>query len=174
MRIAGIDLGIKKIAISIWEDNLLVVTRAYESQVSQRYDQLDDITTWLVHVLRDQEPDHVFIEDTLIGNNKNYSIRLSQTMGAVLAALSPITKKMPMGVYLVNNKTWKKEVVGNGNANKNSVKNYIEQKNSAYAALCGNDQDRFDAACIGYYGVVIAERADDMAAVRLLHEPGGA
>lgn len=158
--VMGVDLGIAKVAYSIWEGDILVETEAFDTSemTPKRQKQLSWISTWLMGAAISRAVDYIFIEDTLIGNNRKYSIRLSQTMGAVLAGIGLI----PGGpeVILVNVGQWKKDVIGNGHATKQMVQEYILSRGSAYSELCGGDQDRFDAACIGYYGVQLSARAD--------------
>jgi Holliday junction resolvasome RuvABC endonuclease subunit len=103
--------------------------------------------------------DQVWIEDTIIGNNRKYSIKLAQVMGAVLSHLGQIRLNTGCDVRLVDNKSWKREIVGNGNSDKAAVRDYIDVTHPAYAALCGDDQDLYDAACIGLYGILICNRA---------------
>lgn len=156
--VVGIDLGIKKIAWSVWEDDVLVDTGAFSSSELTRPMDLEAISTQIEAVVSSHFPSSIFIEETLIGNNRKYSIQLSQTMGAVMAALAYVAP-----IYLVNVSTWKKEVIGNGNSDKKAIRDYVLSRDSAYAALCGSDQDQYDAACIGYYGVLISERAELLA-----------
>jgi Holliday junction resolvasome RuvABC endonuclease subunit len=110
------------------------------------------------------EADWVFIEDIIVGNNRKYSIRLAQTMGAVLADLALLEYRQGLSIRTVDNKAWKKEIVGNGNADKEAVRNYILESHPAYAPLCGDDQDRFDAVCIGLYGRRILDRSQQLSA----------
>jgi len=161
MRTMGIDLGIAKAAYSVWEDDILVKTDAKASASGYRTTQLYDISHFLVTEINLIQPNVIWIEDILIGNNRKYSIKLAQTMGAVLGALG--RARYENEVFSVNVSTWKKEVIGNGHAKKEDIQNYIWNRDSAYSVLCDGDQDRFDAACIGYYGVVIANRAGAMA-----------
>lgn len=156
MKICGIDLGINKIAYAVWDDDILIETYAYESKLPTRGQVLADLAGVIFDVRNQHIPDYWFIEDTLIGNNRKYSIQLSQTMGAVLAMLGEYGEDL---VYQVNVSTWKKEVIGNGRADKDAVRMWIQDRSGAYSELCGWDQDRFDAACIGYYGYRIAQRA---------------
>jgi len=58
---------------------------------------------------------------------------------------------------------WKKEVCGKGNADKQFVREWLESAYPSYAALCGCNQDRVDAACIGLYGVKLADRSRQLA-----------
>ena len=82
MKVMGIDLGIKKIAYANWQDGRLVEADAWESQADLRHMQLMDLGDTIYEAVKYTEPDHVFIEDTLVGNNVKYSIQLAQVMGA--------------------------------------------------------------------------------------------
>lgn len=173
MRVMGVDLGIAKVAFSVWEDDILTETWAKDfSGLEHRASQLSWMTTEGSAALVTRRPDHVFIEDVLIGNNRKYSIRLGEAKGAMLAgmgmALSATEwiEDMPLPhIYTVNVRTWKKEVLGRGNATKLEIKNYLLQRDSAYAELCDGDQDQFDAACIGYYGIIVANRAEKLSVI---------
>lgn len=159
MRVMGVDLGIKKAAFSVWEDDILVYTDAFESHALDRASQLDQVSAWLFISDIRAQADYIVIEDTLIGNNRKYSIRLAQMMGACLAALA----EKGDHILLANVGHWKKEVLGNGHADKVAIRSYVNEMSMAYSALCGDDQDQFDAACIGYYGVLLTQRLGDTA-----------
>jgi Holliday junction resolvasome RuvABC endonuclease subunit len=158
--VMGIDLGIAKVAYSLWRDGVLVETHAMESHHPLRTIQLLELSDDIYEAGKFTGPDYVFIEDVLIGNNRKYSLQLAQSLGAVLSSLGLLSLEQPLDVHLVNVSTWKKDVVGSGNASKEDVRNYIHEIHSAYAVSCGSDQDRYDAACIGYYGHLIADRAE--------------
>lgn len=140
------DLGIYKAAWSIWEQGDLLKTGAYVSKSSLRQHQLADVSRAVREVVEGYAPDCIWIEETLIGNNRKYSIRLSQTLGAVMSALYRYDE-----VKLINNMTWKKAVIGKGNASKEDIRKYVVDL--GYAHLCGDDQDQYDATAIGLYGV---------------------
>ena len=95
------------------------------------------------------QADQVWIEDTLVGNNRKYSLELTETKGAVLGRLGGIPN---LDVRMVNVATWKKQVVGDGHASKDAIRDYIHVTHGAYAPLCGDDQDLYDACCIALYG----------------------
>lgn len=160
MRTIGVDLGIRKLAFAVWDDDVLTRTDAYEHHGGLRQVELADLASWFCYHARDLVPDQIFIEETLLGNNVKYSIKLAQTMGAVL---SQLPGEVWARTLTVNNKTWKREILGSGNADKSTVRIWLEDQSNAYSVLCGNDQDRFDAACIGYYGYIIARRAQALA-----------
>lgn len=157
--VIGIDLGIRKIAYAVWRDGELVTAGAYEAAAGKRQRELHDIAEYINAVVEtDDEQLLVVIEEPLVGNNKKYSMQISQTYGAVLAALSWDDIEVlaaPVG-------TWKKQVVGNGHASKKDIENYLGVVNERYPALCGHDQDQYDAACVGLYGVMLSARAEGL------------
>lgn len=160
-KVMGIDLGIAKVAYSQWVGNRLVQVSAMDvSFNTSRVYQLTNIRLTTEAMVLKCRPDYVFIEDVLIGNNRKYSIKLAQTMGAVLAGM-PYTE-VPPQVIPVNVSTWKKEILGNGHASKEDIRNWLTAYNSAYAELCDGDQDQYDAACIGLYGCLLSRRADKL------------
>ncbi len=173
MRVIGIDLGIRKAAYATWDtdgrDNHceLLHTGAYEVRPQLRHDELRMVRNWTAEMVSHSiiaEPEVlVFIEEPLIGNNRKYSMNVAMTYGAVLSELALLSVQ----VFSVNVQKWKAGTVGKGNATKDEVKNYIAVVNSSYPALCGYDQDRIDAACIGLFGVRTAARADQLQAYGL-------
>ena len=160
MRVMGVDLGVHKIAYALWEDGVLLETDAYNTNASTRQEQLLHVSDYIYEVVHNTQPDMVFIEDVLIGNNRKYSMQLAETKGAVLANLGLLEMEQALTTMMVNVGTWKKETIGNGKASKDAIRDYLYSLDSAYSVLCGYDQDRFDAACIGYYGVVLDARTN--------------
>lgn len=157
MSVVGVDLGINKVALvySDGQDQHFASIHAPESRKS-RPRILRELASYVYDTCSLHRPDSVWIEDTLIGNNRMYSIKLAETKGAVMAALAGIPG---LDVQLVNVSTWKKEIVGNGKADKDAVRNHIRETHGAYAPLCGEDQDLYDATCVALYGLRIIERA---------------
>jgi Holliday junction resolvasome RuvABC endonuclease subunit len=148
------------------------MTSAYESDRNFRTTQLMDCAHKIVEAVHWYGPSSVWIENTIIGNNRKYSIQLSQMMGAVLAHLGPWSTIQGNAVLLVNIGEWKLGSVGKGNATKEMVRDYINSLDPSYAALCDQDQDRYDAAAIGRYGHTIEQRVVDRAIELELTDPG--
>jgi Holliday junction resolvasome RuvABC endonuclease subunit len=140
------------VALSYVKKGTLIGTEAYESHSLMRTQQLMDLSDYVYSEVKYYRPAYVFIEATLIGNNRKYSIRLAETMGACLSGLGLLQTEHEFDVVPVNNKSWKLHTVGNGNATKIAVRDYIDGIQEAYSGLCGGDQDRYDAAAIGLYG----------------------
>ena len=164
----GIDLGIRKAAYAVWDhEEMLITTGAREVRPQHRAAELTVISEWVLDVVypiskREYEIVNVFIEEPLIGNNRKYSLNVAMTYGAVLAELGWLQNEGSIAIYGVNVAHWKRGTVGVGNASKEQIKNYIHEIHSSYPALCGNDQDRIDAACIGLYGCRVSARADGL------------
>lgn len=160
MRTVGIDLGIHKIALAVLQDDQMVDALSQTVPTDLPRDmQLRALGSIAHDNCEFHGADSVWIEDVIIGNNRKYSIGLAQTLGAVMAHLAQLRLGQGTDIRCVDNKQWKKAIVGNGNATKDDVKNYIHDTHSAYAPLCGDDQDLYDAACVGLYGHQVMERA---------------
>lgn len=154
----GIDLGIHKAALAILEEDQLICCDEISSDNVARDTQLYEVSRWAYQLGLFHEVDSVWIEDVLIGNNRKYSLQLAETKGAMLSSLSGL-RYGGTDIRMVDVQTWKKQVVGSGHASKEDIKNYIHVTHPAYAPLCGDDQDKYDATCIGLYGRLIHDRA---------------
>lgn len=98
---------------------------------------------------RHQEGLRVYMEAPVVGRSIGPTIIQAQVGGAVMAA----AQNAGVPLYLVNNMTWKKSVLGKGNLNKEEVgKKLREIWLEAYAASSG-DQDLIDACALNRFGV---------------------
>lgn len=55
-------------------------------------------------------------------------------------------------VVLVNNQTWKKRVIGNGNAKKDLIIGTLRREYPKLESYCGDDDDLYDACGLAIYG----------------------
>lgn len=163
MTLIGVDLGIHKIALAVFtQGNMgqtLYEVQAYESSAPMRDAQLSEVASIAHDMCAFYEADWCFIEEPIVGNNHKYSMKLSQTCGAVMSELSHLRSQQGLDIRLVGNKAWKKTVVGNGNSSKDAIRGWVINQHPAYAALCGEDQDKYDAVCVGLYGLDIVDRS---------------
>jgi Holliday junction resolvasome RuvABC endonuclease subunit len=98
---------------------------------------------------RNKEGLHVYMEAPVVGRSIGPTIIQAQVGGAVMAA----AQNAGVPLHLVNNMTWKKRVLGKGNASKPEVADLLRGIwPEAYAASSG-DQDLIDACAINRYGV---------------------
>ena len=90
-----------------------------------------------------------YIEAPVVGRGIGSTIVQAQVGGAVLAAL----ETSGVETHLVNVSTWKKKVVGKGNAKKEEVSLWLRENwKKAYDAA-EEDQDLIDACCLNRFGV---------------------
>ena len=158
LSIIGIDLGVRKIAlysITVGQTDAWV----YESSATERDVQLGEIGAMAHDFALLHNADTIWVEKVIIGNNRKYSIGLAETMGAVLSDLSQLRTSQGVDIRQVDNKAWKKQLIGNGNASKDDIRDYIHVTHPGYAPLCEDDQDLYDACCIALYGRLILDRA---------------
>lgn len=157
MIIGGVDLGGRKAAVSIFVDGVLTNVAALEVPKTSRARELRTLAEWTFGYLK--VCDLVFIEEPLIGRGVRASLQVAQTAGAVLASLGGLlgveSDLIPVG-------TWKKDVIGNGSANKEMVSLWLKSSHPSYAVQCADNQDRIDAICIGLYGVQLRDRAEHL------------
>lgn len=159
MIIAGVDLGGRKVAISIFADGVLTSVADLTVPQTSRAMELRTLAEWSYGHLK--VCDLVMVEEPLIGRGVRASLQIAQTAGAVMATLggTPWSHKSSF----VPVASWKKEVCGSGNLNKEAVADWLKSSHPAYAALCGANQDRIDSCCIGLYGVLLHDRAGSLA-----------
>lgn len=157
MNLMGVDLGIHKLAMFGWDGDIPFADVTTVDPGFSRATQLHILAGAVHDMCSFHDVNSLWIEDTLVGNNVKYSIQLAEVKGAVMSATA-----LHADVRLVNVQTWKKSTVGGGNANKDSIRDYIHVAHPAYAPLCGSDQDLYDACCIALYGRSVMERAKDL------------
>lgn len=92
----------------------------------------------------------IYLESPLVGRSAYGTIVQSQVGGAVLAA----AENCGVPVYLVNVSSWKKRVVGKGNAQKPEVSLWLQKFWPEAYTLCSGDQDLVDACVLNRYGVL--------------------
>lgn len=149
MIICGIDLGSRKTAVARLsqapdgEASLSAVTLLVHP--AHRGMELYALANYTAAAC--VNADMVYIEEPLVGRGVKASMALSQVAGTLMAKLAG--EQIPCD--LVNVKTWKSKVVGNGNADKKAIEMWLKENHPKYAAHCG-DQDQFDAACIALFG----------------------
>jgi len=157
VNLIGIDLGVHKIALAVFTEDELSVTHSYVSDAPMRDVQLLELGHYALGIAHLHDVDQVWVEEPLLGNNHKYSLAIAETKGAILGSISHLRPNVD--IQTVNVQRWKKTVIGRGNATKEQIRDYIDVTHSAYAPLCDGDQDRYDATCIGIYGLLLNARA---------------
>ena len=147
MSVLGLDISTSKIAIATLSlDGYAVVeliskSRSWETRLKELYLQ------FLPWVTSNVSPDDlVCIEDIPLVQNRQSLIKLVH----VLAMCRVVFMEHDMDVFTVNVKTWKKDVIGHGGADKDKVK-------AMAIKILGQDinklsQDAIDALMIAKWG----------------------
>jgi len=150
--VAGVDLGVRKAAVTLLDGDQMLWTGAFESVAKPRSHQLAQVAEWVRD--RVEETGVIYVEEPLVGRSTRVSLQIAQTAGAVLSAVSDLP-----GSYLVSNTAWKKVLLGSGNADKVKIQEWLDLNYSSYALNCDGDQDCYDATCIALYGQLQQELA---------------
>jgi Holliday junction resolvasome RuvABC endonuclease subunit len=157
--ILGIDPSSRKLACFVlgperaWTKNLVV-----PNKLKDRPEVLGQLAEQVDELFSEVDFEAVFVEQPLVGRGGAHAtIVQAQVQGLVLARAH---RAATPGVYTVNVKSWKKQVVGNGNADKAAVAAWLETHQPVLAGLAAGDQDLVDAACIALYGRAVLERAE--------------
>ena len=147
MSILGLDISTSKIAIATLSlDGYVVVEltsklKSWEARLKELYLQL------LPWVASNVSPDDlVCIEDIPLVQNRQSLIKLVH----VLAMCRVVFMEHDIDVFTVNVKTWKKDVIGDGGADKDKIK-------AMAIKILGKDisklsQDAIDALMIAKWG----------------------
>ena len=146
MHICGIDSSSKNLAIVSFEDGKLgnfLLLKSNEKNTTKRIFKLCSI---FEKEILNFSPNLVVIESSIYVSN----YKSSQVLAEMIGNIKYICQKNNILIESVSNKTWKKQIIGNGNASKDEIKKWVV---SHYPELEGSDQDLLDACCICLFGV---------------------
>lgn len=108
---------------------------------------------WMHRLVREHGGLHdvyVFIEKPVLGRGgARGTLPLAEIHGAMLAAAH---RAGAFEVVPVNNQSWKRKVVHNGNADKPAIAKHVRKTWPRLYAEAGGDQDVCDAACMNRFG----------------------
>lgn len=145
--IVGVDCGLRKITLFSEAGGVhLELTRGFARENELRMLRTDFIATLMKWTGGfEAQIERIYMEDAIVAGARNLrtSLGIAQTVGAVLSIGYPTT--------LVPVATWKKAVVGSGNAKKEDVAAWFKAQ---YPADTHDNQDIADAAAIYNYGLL--------------------
>lgn len=148
----GIDLGVRSVHLAGMDGNELVYLETIETPLrvvrSLELAALGKRSTEFI-----APEDDVFVEKPPMAGPKNLGTfgELHQVYGTMLSHV---------GGREANVMSWKKEVVGHGNATKDEVKAWLTEHHPGKAAQCRGNQNLVDAICIALYGQSVVSRAE--------------
>lgn len=139
----GVDVGARRVAVVCPQRGWVGRLRAPASTPAAECGQLADFL--LEHVPGDAV---LWVEAPIVGGSGNAqtALRLAMTVGALISCHGG-----PTGLVAVS--TWKKEVCGHGGSSKSDVRAWLHAQEPTLAEACAGDQDLYDAACVGLYGL---------------------
>ena len=151
MKYLGLDTSSKAIHIVVLDEseNLIKIYKAScdtKKSFKDRFPELmDNFARTLVEDIDIDTVDYAVIEEPIFAQNRNVVRTLSEVVGAGWGALC--LSDIP--TTLVDNGTWKKEILGSGKATKDDILKYeIEKWGDEFP-----EQDYADAACVALYSV---------------------
>lgn len=149
MLVMGCDCSSKSIASVILGESKFIpkLLESYSKNTDERARELFDLFDNYISEIKIEKlvPAMVFIETPIYLQNPKTTLAIA----SVVDAVKFISYRNRIPYSLVDNKTWKKDVLGSGNAGKPQIKEFAEVKwlNEDFKV-----QDLADAACISYFG----------------------
>lgn len=163
MKIIGIDLGTRRMAachpesLFVWSVDVsnaagkrsyLTEFEAGQGMGLMLLDALDD------HGL-DVDASTVWVAERPLVHHQRPNIRTA--VGMSLSAGAAMATLPGQVIFLNSPSTWKKELCGNGSADKPAIRAWVEASEPTLAALCGEVQDRYDAVGIALGSARLAQ-----------------
>lgn len=140
--ILGVDYGTSRIAIAgpaIWH------FEEYVLRPGDNLGALDVLAETVWNAVIRTHADVVAVESPIQGGSRN--VRVGISLGMVAGAISVAAQQAGASVQLIAPASWKKAVIGHGNANKEQVSQWLQaERPDLYGRT--HSQDLVDATCI--------------------------
>jgi len=148
----GADLGVRSVYLCKWEDGKVDHTFYNIKKPKDRWKELQEITLMIKNTIKG---DLLFVEEPVVAGVRNLrtSLKIAQNAGAVFAGSGIPATFVPVS-------SWKKEIVGKGNAKKEEIAEFLKIKHNEMWANCNEDQNLIDATCVALYGVSECQKKD--------------
>lgn len=161
--VLGLDLSSRKIALmgrnerSGWFCETWVAPKKVKNRGEILAQFLDPFTAFVEEAVA-RGPTWMFVENPLVGvGGPHATIVQAQVQGLVLGTS---VRSGVAAAYPVNVQTWKKDVVGRGNASKDEVAAWLKRECPNLTDMADGDQDLVDAACVALYGIRVIDRGE--------------
>lgn len=167
-RYYGVDLGTRRIALACPEVGLVWHAHTTSAADMRRYPSeaeagrelgrrtLETLAEWnFWHGLAD---DRLFICERPFAGHRVMNIRTAIGQGVSAGAA---VGQLPGRLLMLDSPgSWKKALCGNGSADKDEIRAWIEQHHPALAAACNGVEDCYDAVGIALAGPELAPDGD--------------
>jgi Holliday junction resolvasome RuvABC endonuclease subunit len=142
-----LDEGGSIVEMRSWKDT----TRDIDARVNKI---LDDFEGWMDAISAHEYPLVAAIEEPIYIQNFKATVGIAYVVGGTKRVLH----NLGIPFFPIGNKSWKKYVVGTGNASKEQIMQFAQVKWSENKFL---EQDYADAACIAEWGAQRFGRGDN-------------
>lgn len=144
-RIMGIDIDSRKFgAVMIekkdhWDCFHISLCKNVDDRIAELEEEMEKLLIrWA--------PDMVFIEEVIYVQSFNATKSIAEAVGICKS----LCRRHKIPYETVPNKTWKKEIIGNGNCTKEETRKFIEKK---YSGFIDRQTDVYDSFGVCLYGV---------------------
>lgn len=144
---AGVDYGVRRVALAVIDAGGHRVDEVLLGECGD-VDAIDTLAESCWNVLTREHADVVVVEYPIVGMSRN--LRVGIRMGMVAGAIIAASRQAGCEVTTVEPATWKKAVIGAGNASKDDVANWLARHHPTYHSACAS-QDTIDATCLALY-----------------------
>lgn len=153
--IIGVDPASTKMAVvALYGDEFIIkaVTKLGKSGGNACYNAQRAISSFVEALPWDTESKHAYIESPIVGRG---GVRTTMVQCFTSGAIQGTLHGFGFSTEIANVSSWKKRVVGRGNATKDDVREFLRLRWPAIYRGTKGDQDAIDAACIALYGQAI-------------------
>lgn len=167
MRIYGIDLGTRRLAIACPEIEMIWSANTEGSrdmrQFPSEFDAGCELGRRLLAFLFDwqhgelADTDDLFVAERPFVGRPHGNVRTA--IGQALSGAAALAA-LPGRVKFIEQALWKKALCDNGAASKADIRRWVEGRHPALSETCGEDQNRFDAVGIALGSAALALAGD--------------
>lgn len=153
MMTVGIDYGVRRVALGCPEARFASSMEAPE-QPTADFDAFHAMASWVAEQLLVLTRDHgeiqlAALEHPFAGSG-NANVGTAIRLGMAAGAFGLICKELAIPVFVVQQSTWKKDVLGNGGLDKPGIAREAALRWPDHAALTSGE-DELDAMMIGLW-----------------------
>lgn len=167
MRVYGVDLGTRRIAIACPEIEMVWSSDTEGSrdkrQFASEFDAGRELGRRLLGFLFDWQhgelldTDDVFVAERPVVGRPHGNVRTA--IGQALSGAAALAG-LPGRVMFIEQALWKKALCDNGAASKDDIRAWIEGRHPSLAEACGENENRFDAVGIALGSAALALAGD--------------
>lgn len=168
MRVYGVDLGTRRIAVAcpeidlVWSDDLTVGvgSTANKRRWPDEFSAGMEIGRRVGNYLIDWENgEYDFTGESLFVAERPFLRRQRpnvKTLTGMALSAGAAMSQMPGRVVFLEPSLWKKALCDDGNASKDDIRAWVEHSHPALAEACLGIEDRYDAVGIALGGAALA------------------